>query len=172
MRKFTKHAAVAIAASTMAVAAPASATIFEYEMTNGDILTIDNEAGTGTWVGNNIDVAFAGSDMIGFQGGSNPSFSFTLTEMTGTRVIGGQEYTPTRTNGSRFHPWMMKSTGNNNNKINLWSWWGDPVVAGDYIKKIGDTRIVDVPAPGMLALLGLALAAIGFGRRRRTSAAA
>jgi len=152
------------------MAAPASATIFEYEMTDGDIVTINTEAGTGSWKGSDIDTEFTG-DFSGFTGGRNPSFMFTLATLTGTREIGGQIYTPTNQNGGRTHPFMLKSK-NNGTKLNLWSWWGDPVVAGDYVRKIAGFRVVDVPAPGMLGLFSLALIALGFGRRRRTKFAA
>jgi len=165
MKTIMKTAAIAMAVTIMAAAAPASAAIFEYEMSDGDILIIDNEAGTGTWVGDDISVSFEGADLKGFQGGNNPSFSFTLSNMTGSRTIRGRDFTPTTQNGNRFHPWMLKTQGNN--KINLWSWWGNPVVAGDYVRGIRDFRVVDVPAPGVLGLFGLALVALGFGRRRR-----
>ena len=170
MKNALKTAAIAMAATTMVAAAPASAAIFEYEMSDGDILTIDTDNGTGTWIGDDMNVSFEGDDLRSFQGGANPSFSFTLTNMTGTRTIRGVDYTPTRQNGNRFHPWMMKTT--NSGRINLWSWWGDPVVAGDYVRGIRDFRVVDVPAPGVLGLFGLALVALGFGRRRRRLKAA
>ncbi|MEO1731142.1 MAG: PEP-CTERM sorting domain-containing protein [Pseudomonadota bacterium] len=170
MAKWTKTAAIALAASTMAVAAPASAAIFEYTMNDGDILTIDTDNGTGSWIGDDIDTAFTG-DFSGFQGGATPSFMFTLTTLTGTREIGGETYTPTNQNGNSTHPYMLK-TKENGTKVNLWSWWGDPVVAGDYVRTISDYRVVDVPAPGVVGLFGLALVAMGFGRRRRRKAAA
>ncbi|WP_108787407.1 PEP-CTERM sorting domain-containing protein [Erythrobacter sp. Alg231-14] len=170
MRKFTKQAAIALAATSMVAATPASAAIFEYDMTNGDVLTINTDTQTGTWTGDNIDVSFESAEFANFEGGANPSFMFTLSDMTGIRNINGTDYTPTRQNGSRFHPWMMKTT--NNGRINLWSWWGDPVVAGDYVRSVGDYRVVDVPAPGMLGLFGLALVALGLGRRRRKATAA
>lgn len=165
MKTMIKTAAIAMAATTMVAAAPSSAAIFEYEMSDGDILTINTASGTGTWIGDDVNVAFEGNDIKGFQGGNNPNFSFTLSSLTGTRTIRGQEFTPTRQNGNRFHPWMLRTQGNN--AINLWSWWGNPVVAGDYVRGIADFRVVDVPAPGVLGLLGLALVALGFGRRRR-----
>lgn len=171
MKTFVKTAAIAMAATTMVAAAPSSAAIFEYVMSDGDILTIDNEAGTGTWIGDDMNVSFEGDELKAFQGGDNPSFMFTLSNMTGTRTINGIDYAPTRQNGNSFHPWMLKSK-NNGSKINLWSWWGDPVVAGDYVRGISDFRVVDVPAPGVLGLFGLALVALGLGRRRRRIKAA
>lgn len=169
MTNWIKTAAISLAATGAVMAAPASATIFEYEFNNGDILTIDTDNGTGTWKGDKIDTAFTG-DFSGFTGGSSPSFMFTLDSLTGERVIQGVTYTPTNQNGNKTHPFMLKSQSGGS-KINLWSWWGDPVVSGDYIKKIVGFKIVpptEVPAPGALGLFGLALIALGFGRRRRT----
>ena len=169
MKTLFKAAAIAMAASATITAAPASATIFEYEMTNGDLLTINTDTQSGTWIGRNIDVAFEGAGLANFAGGANPSFSYTLSSMTGTRTIRGVDYTPTTRNGWRYHPWMIKT--NWDGRINLWSWWGDPVIAGDYVRGIAGYRVVDVPAPGVIGLLALALAALGFGRRRRRIAA-
>lgn len=165
MSKLYKSAAIAVAAGTMSVATPASAAIFEYTMTNGDILTIDTEKEQGTLTGRTIDVFFEGSDLATFTGGATPNFAALLTNMTGTRTVRGTDYTPTRVNGSRYHDWMIKGYGDG--RINLWSWWGDPVIAGDYVPRIHEYRVVDVPAPGVVALLALALGALGFGRRRR-----
>lgn len=171
MANWTTKAAVALAVSSIAVAAPASATVFEYTMTNGDIVTIDTANGTGTWKGTSIDKTFTG-DFSTFQGGATPSFMGELTSLTGTRIINGQTVTATTVNGNRTHPLMLKTKSGN--RFNLWAWWGNPVVSGDYVKTIGDFRIVppvDVPAPGVLGLFALALCALGFGRRRRTKVA-
>lgn len=166
MSKIFKTTAMAFAASAaLATAAPASAAIFEYKMTNGDVLTIDTEQQTGSWTGEKLNATFTSPDFATFQGGPTPSFAATLTEMDGVRLVNGTEYTDTTVNGSRTHPQMLKSMGDG--KFNLWSWWGDPVVAGDYIKKVGHYSVVDVPAPGVIGLLALALGALGFGRRRR-----
>ena len=168
MANLAKKAAIALAATTMVAAAPASATVFEYTFTNGDVMTIDTDTGTGSWVGANIDTQFTG-DFSNFQGGANPSFMTELTTLTGTRNIRGQTVTPTNQNGNRTHPFKLKSR-NGGTQFNLWSWWGDPVVSGDYVRTIGEYRVVppvDVPAPGVLGLFALALVALGFGRRRR-----
>lgn len=173
MKTWFKTAAISAAAVGAVIAAPASATIFEYEMTNGDILTIDTDNGSGTWKGNGIDTEFTG-DFSGFTGGATPSFMFTLDTLTGTRLIRGELQEATNTRGNRTHPFMLK-TKNGGEKVNLWSWWGDPVVGGDYIRKIAHFRVVpptEVPAPGALGLFGLALVALGFGRRRRIKNAA
>ena len=168
MANWMKTAAIALAASSMGAAAPASATIFEYTMNDGDVLTINTANGTGSWKGSDINTQFTG-DFSGFKGGANPSFKFTLTSLTGYRDIKGVSYTPTNQNGNRTHPFMLK-TKNKHSKVNLWSWWGDPVVSGDYIRKIKGYKVkspVDVAAPGVLGLLALALMALGFGRGRR-----
>ncbi|MEM7689523.1 MAG: PEP-CTERM sorting domain-containing protein [Pseudomonadota bacterium] len=172
MKTWFKTTALALAASGAVMAAPASASIFEYTMNDGDILTINTENGTGSWVGDDIDTAFTG-DFSGFTGGRKPDFMFTLATLTGTREIKGKTFTPTNVNGNRTHPFMLK-TKNNGQKVNLWSWWGNPVVAGDYIRKIVGYKVVpptEVPAPGALGLFGLALVALGFGRRRRIKVA-
>lgn len=168
MRNSIKITAIALAATTM-TATPASAAIFEYEMTNGDILTIDTQKNSGTMKGANIDASFTG-DFSGFQGGINPSFMLTLTDLTGTRSARGRTgLTPTQCNNGRCHPWMIKSSGDG--RINLWSWWGNPIGAGDYITRVDNFRVVDVPAPGVLGLFGLALLALGFGHRPKKAAA-
>lgn len=173
MANFTKTAAVALAAGSMAIAAPASANVFEYTFKNGDVLTIDTVNGNGTWKGAKIDKSFTG-DFSTFQGGAHPSFMTELTSLTGTRIINGKTVTATNFNNGRFHPFKLK-TKDGGKKFNLWAWWGDPVVSGDYIQKIKDFKVVppvDVPAPGVLGLFGLALVALGFGRRRRKAVAA
>jgi len=168
MQNRFKAAAIALAAMMMAGTTPASATIFEYTMTNGDVLTIDKANGTGSWKGAKIDTNFTG-DFSAFAGGPNPSFMGELTTLTGFRIINGTSQSPTTTNGNRTHPYMLKTKPHN--RFNLWAWWGDPVVSGDYIRKVGEYSAThpptDVPAPGVLALLGAALIALGFGRRTR-----
>ena len=49
MRKVMKLALAAAMASGFLAAAPASAAIFEYEMTNGDVLTINSDTSSATW---------------------------------------------------------------------------------------------------------------------------
>ena len=89
----------------------------------------------------------------------------TLTSITGTRIINGQTVD---ISANPRHPEMLK-TKEGGTKWNLWANWGDPIIGGDFIRK--NTGYTEVPAPGMLDLFGLALAAIGLGRRRRKVAA-
>lgn len=166
MTKFYKTAAIGLVAASMAVAAPASATIFEYEFTNGDVLTIDTDTQSGTWIGNRIDASFTSPDLAGFQGGETPNFMAILTSLDGTRIINGVATTDNDTTHAQ------KLVFNGTDRVNLWSHWGDPITGGDYVKTISNFSVADVPAPGMLGLFGLALAALGLGWRRRKTAAA
>lgn len=168
MRKFTIMATGIAALASTAVATPAAATVYEYAMTNGDTLTIDTDNGTGTWVGNNIDVTFTSDQFGALTGDDTPSFTAILTSLDGTRLVNGDVLTDNPKNIDTTHPQVLKGLGNG--KINLWAWWGDPIKAGDYVKLIGS--VTAVPAPGMLALFGLALGLIGFGRRRKRAAVA
>lgn len=165
-----KHAAaMLIAIATMAFSAPASATIFTYNMTNGDRVVIDTANGTGTWIGEDMKISFASEDLKNVTAGTTPSFSATLTDLTGYRIIDGTKYNPSLT--SRGKTKAPKLIGEGDGRLNLWSYWGDPSAAGDYIRRIGG-MITDVPAPGMLGLFGLALFALGLRRRRKSAPAA
>lgn len=168
MRKILKLVMAAAMASGLMAAAPASATIFEYTMTNGDLLTINSETESATWKGDSIDVTMTSSDFASFTGGENPSFMAVLSSLDGTRIINGQSYTDNPKNINTTHPQKLIGMGDKS-KFNLWAWWGDPIRGGDYVRSIGSYSASQVPAPGMAALFALALAMIGFGRRRRPS---
>ncbi len=85
----------------------------------------------------------------------------------------GQILEANNRNGNRTHPFMLKIKGKR--KVNLWLWRGDPMVADDYARRIKYFTVeppMDVSAPGMLGLFGLALIVLGFGRRRRSKISA
>ncbi|MEP0189771.1 MAG: PEP-CTERM sorting domain-containing protein [Erythrobacter sp.] len=168
MKALIKKAAIGFAATSMVVAAPASATIFEYTFNDGDVLTIDTDAGTGSWVGEDINATFSSPDFASFQGGASPSLSATLTSISGSRLINGA-FQPVSSNPR--HPEML-ITRNGGERFNLWANWGNPIVGGDYVRRITDFTATEVPAPGMLGLFGLALIALGLGRRRRSKVTA
>jgi hypothetical protein len=171
MTKLTTKVAVAFAAASMLAAAPASATIFEYTFGNGDLLTIDTETQVGTWTGDQIDAKFTSADFATFEGGASPTSMAAIDSIGGTRVINGNVE---EVSTSPRHPEKLILDGS---RFNLWANWGNPIVrgGGDYVRTTnGFTQIdpgTDVPAPGMLALFGMALAALGLRSRRRKQAA-
>ncbi len=172
MKNWKLGLATLIAAGTMTIAAPASATIFEYGFNNGDVLTINTETQSATWVGATIDTSMTSPDFANFTGGANPNFMATLTSLDGTRIINGVTYTDNPLYIDTTHPQKLIGTGNS--VFNLWAWWGDPIKGGDYKRGISSYSATEVPAPGMLGLFGLGLAALGFrtARRRKATAAA
>lgn len=160
-----KTLAAALTLCGLSVATPAHADIFTYTMTNGSVLTIDNQNNSGTFVGTNIDVTMTSDDFAGFTGGAKPNFTSVLSSLDGTRLVKGNWITDNPYLADSTHPQMLKMFSSG--KVNLWAWWGDPIIAGDYITNVASYSVTKVPEPGMLGLFGLAAAGIAFGRRRK-----
>jgi hypothetical protein len=156
---------MAAAAATVAIATPASADLFTYTQTNGDILTVDTHNNRGSLVGRNINATFTG-DFSGFTGGSRPTGRFALDSVSGTRQFNGVSATP----NPQHQQFLIFGQRGNSRRTNLWTNWGDPVIGGDYISFINSftqSPSTPVPAPGMLGLFGLGLAGLGFAHGRR-----
>lgn len=169
MKKIFKKAMLIAACGGAALvsANPATAAVWRYTMTNGDVLRIDTETQKGWLIGTNIEAYFNTPEFANFQGGATPTGSYTLAQLGGYRIINGvkQFQNPSHTQVLKF------LTGN---RVNLWSVWGNPGVGGDYITTISSSSTststggTAVPAPGVLGLFGLGLAGIGFARRRKS----
>jgi hypothetical protein len=156
-----------LAALAAVSAAPASATFYNYTMSNGDLLTIDSAAGTGTWKGDTIDTSFSSADFKSFTGGQSlTNYMVDLNSIGGYITLNGvnEEFSLTPA-----HMPMLKLNGTT---AILWATWGTPPVGGDYVKSVtGYTTSTssggtDVPAPAMPLLLGLGAAGLAYRARR------
>jgi hypothetical protein len=99
--KMTIMAAALLA--TTAIAAPASATTFEYDVTLGNgigaaRLTVDTNARTATYRGANINLTLTDNDLRNFNGGVIDR-TFSADNAVGTFTANGIAYT------ARFDPW-------------------------------------------------------------------
>lgn len=168
MNKIIKKA-ILIAACSSAVftfASPATAAIWRYEMTNGDVLHINTDTQKGWLFGDTIEAYFNTPEFANFQGGATPTGMYTLAHLGGYRIVDGVKafQNPSHEQILKFMP---------DGVVNLWSFWGDPVVAKDYLTTISSSSTSSstggsqVPAPGVLGLFGLGLAGLGFARRRK-----
>ncbi|MFZ1742229.1 MAG: PEP-CTERM sorting domain-containing protein [Pontixanthobacter sp.] len=170
--KITKHAMIAAGLLAAVAAAPASAGIYEYTMTNGDVLTINSDSSSATFTGSTINTSMTSASFASFTGGATPTFSFILDSLDGTRLIGGNWITDNPLNSTTTHPQKLIAYGpSQSNKVNLWAWWGDPIIGGDYITYI-KSYSAKVPEPGALGLMGLGLMGLAFARRRKKFVAA
>lgn len=168
--KSYKKALIATGLMAAIVSAPASAAIYEYTMTNGDVLTINTDTSSATFVGTKINASMTSSSFANFQGGATPTFSYVLDSLDGTRLINGQNVTDNPLHSTTTHPQKLIAYGpSRNNKVNLWAWWGNPIIGGDYITYI-KSYTAQVPAPGALGLMALGLGGLAFTRRRKKQA--
>lgn len=166
----TKTILAIAAASAVASLAPAtaSANIFTYNMTNGDVLEINTDTSSALFQGTNINARMTSDSFANFAGGSKPSFNFVLDSLSGKRLIRGQWVEPNPVNSTTTHPQLLKGYGDG--KFNLWAYWGDPIIGGDYIswqESYTSSGGTSVPAPGMLGMMALALGGLFWGRRRK-----
>lgn len=128
-------------------------------------LTVDTSAGTGSLVGNDVNVSFSG-DFSGFTGGSSPSNMYNISILPGSSVTyQGNSYSETG-----GHQDMLTFLGTS---INLWARWQSAscpscAILGDTVGNISSSSTsggTSVPEPGMVGLMGLGVMALAFRRR-------
>lgn len=165
MLKTSLSALAALAA--MVAVSPASAATYSYTMTNNDVLTISTDTQSATFKGTTINASMTSADFASFAGGAAPTFTAVLSALDGTRLVNGQWLTDNPLNATTTHPQKLIISGTG---VNLWAWWGDPIQGGDYLTTIKSYNAV--PEPGMLGLMGAAVAGVVVARRRRKAVAA
>lgn len=165
MLKTSLSALTALAA--IAAVSPASAATYSYTMTNNDVLTISTDTQSATFKGAKIDASMTSAAFSSFAGGAAPTFTAVLSALDGTRLVNGQWLTDNPLNADTTHPQKLIMSGTS---VNLWAWWGDPIQGGDYVTTIKSYNAV--PEPGMLGLMGAAVAGVLVARRRRKAVAA
>lgn len=171
MNKILAAAAAAFAA--VATATPASAAIYTYTMTNNSVLSINSDTKSATFKGSDIDVSMTSAAFATFPGGALPFFTAVLSSLDGTRLINGKQVTDNPKDANTTHPQKLIIEGKN---VNLWAWWGNPIIGGDYLTKIKSYSVnstsstsggTSVPEPGMLGLMAAGVAGLAFARRKR-----
>jgi hypothetical protein len=172
MKKTTFMSAIAAICLGAAASTPASAAIYNYTMTNNDILSINSSTNSATFTGATINAAMVSSAFATFAGGAAPNFTAVLSDLTGTRLVNGTWVTDNPLFADTTHPQKLIMSGTG---VNLWAWWGNPITGGDYLTTIKSYSVnpgTSVPEPGMAALLALGAGGLFMARRRRKAQAA
>lgn len=193
MKKINSLKVLAIVAAA-SVSTMAHAQVFSYNTTLGGnpvVLSIDTNNGTATYTGSGTNVTYSGADFSSFNP-SDPRGAFTFSGATGTINNAGTDLTPvtgrtpsrirfrrdgttslwTRAedaSGTRapfdlpgpFSPVPPTSTSSGGLSSTGGGSTGGGSTGG------GSSGGTSVPAPGILGLLGLGLAGLAFGRRKK-----
>lgn len=162
--------AAAAAITAIAAATPASAAIYTYTMTNNSVLSINSDTQSATFKGADIDTSMTSAAFATFPGGALPVFTAVLSSLDGTRLINGKWITDNPKDVNTTHPQKLILEGKD---VNLWAWWGNPIIGGDYLTKIKSYTVTPspVPEPGMMGILAVGLTGLAFARRKRRQAA-
>jgi hypothetical protein len=163
MKKLLATAAAFAAVST---AMPASAAVYTYTMTNLSVLSINSDTQSATFKGPDLDTSMTSAAFATFPGGAMPVFTAVLSSLDGTRLINGNWVTDNPLNVNTTHPQKLIIQGAN---VNLWAWWGNPIIGGDYLTTIKSYSVTPspVPEPGMMGILAVGLTGLAFARRKR-----
>ena len=150
----------------------ASAAVYNYTMSNGDVLAINSDTGSATFTGSQINASMTSTAFNTFVGGMSPTFTAVLGALDGTRLINGAWVTDNPLYSTTTHPQKLIMSGTG---VNLWAWWGNPIIGGDYLTTITSYSVTPstaVPEPGVAGLFAAALGWLAFTRRRRRKVAA
>ena len=156
-------------------ASPASATVYQYTVHSGEVLTINTSTQIGRLVGNGASLTFSSASFANFTGGAKPNFSGTFSSVSGSLWWPGgvANITTVGTPRFEFNPnsgpagsWILRDVRttflNSDAQFNITSYVVNPPQP--------DPQPVTVPEPAMLGLFGAGAVMVMMGRRRRSVA--
>ncbi len=179
----TLKKALAVAITTMAISAPATAGIFTYDVNLGKglgqaSLVIDSTAATATYAGANIDLTVTSSDLLGFTGEEPTETVFVADDIAGSFTSYGTTY-----DAVLYEPRASTFSFEGGN-ASIWTAVTDSLGNGSGFDFAGTTTFVSVttpepaaapgggsvPVPATALFILAGLAGIGGAMRRKKAA--